>query len=945
LAKSLIITEKPSVARDIASALGGFHEEEGFFESDSWVLTWAVGHLFELLEPEEIDAEYKRWTLANLPIIPDEFKTKPKANQKERVRTIRKLLERKDVDGVVNACDAGREGELIFREIVEHFGDTKPIRRLWLQSMTEDAIRDGFANLRPGEELAGLAAAAQARALTDWLIGMNATRALTKRLKGRREKGAWSAGRVQTPTLALLVERELEVLAHVPKPYWRLVGSFDHAGNAYTGNWFDPALDDPNDDATRDDRVFDEARAQAVAAKVSGHAGVAEETRKPSRETAPPLFDLTSLQREAIRRFGWTARRTLSAAQRCYEAHKILTYPRTDSRCLPNDYREKVREILAGFSTAGRSASKDDPIGDYGAAADRLIRSGLQNENRTFDDTKVSDHFAIIPTGRLPGAAVSGDDRKIFDLVVRRFLGNFHPPAVWERVERVTVVEGERFRSRARTLTEPGWRSIGDVPSAPGVPDAETGQERRPFGRKAREAVAPSMDDEVISSLPPLRAGATESSGIEVATTGVEIVAEQTKPLPRITEARLLSLMENAGKDLEDEDFAAAMHERGLGTPATRAEIIENLIAKGYAVRLGRAIRPTAKGIRLIDILRRVHIDGLTSAEFTGEMEHHLAEVEHGQRNAREFMDEMRAYTREIVEHAKTFEYEDLYASEPDLGPCPSCGRPVVEAPWFYRCQEKPERDPDCTLRIWKDTSGRYIDRGTARALVRDGKTGVLEGFTARNGRTYQGVLEIERESWSVKVKPTAWEEGTVREDPEYEVNPDPLGSCPFEEDCHVVESPLHFLCERKLKEVDLEAGVERPKSCGFTLPRTVCKREITREEAIVYVTNKRTDLLTDFTSRYGRPFSATLVLRDNGRHGFEFPPRGAKKDAAEGATPAEGEAATPSSKPKRGKRAIAASAGDDASAPPKKRAAKKRTARKPAKPRKPAAKKSDAPA
>lgn len=913
MAKSLIITEKPSVARDIAAALGGFREESGYYESDAWVLTWAVGHLFELLEPEEIDPEYKRWTLANLPIIPDEFKTKPKAGQSERVRTIKKLLERSDVESVVNACDAGREGELIFREIVEHFGSAKPIRRLWLQSMTEDAIREGFANLRPGEELENLAAAAEARALTDWLIGMNATRALTKRLKGRREKGAWSAGRVQTPTLALLVERELEVLAHVPKPYWRLVGTFDHGGNAYTGNWFDPALDDPNDDAARDDRLFDEARAQALVAKVSGRPGVAEETRRPSRETAPPLFDLTSLQREAIRRFGWTARRTLSAAQRCYEAHKILTYPRTDSRCLPNDYREKVREVLAGFSAAGRAPrSKEDPIGDYAAAADRLIRNGLQNEARTFDDTKVSDHFAIIPTGRIPDAGVSGDDRKIYDLVVRRFLGCFHPPAVWERVERVTVVEGERFRSRARTLTEPGWRSIGDPPGAP--PDVEKTAERRPFGRKARGGTSPGgdapLEDEVISALPPLRPGASEASGIAVATTGVELVAEQTKPPPRITEARLLSLMENAGKDLEDEDFAAAMHERGLGTPATRAEIIENLIAKGYAVRLGRAIRPTAKGIRLIDILRRVHIDGLTSAELTGEMEFHLNQVEHGQRDAADFMNEMRDYTREIVEHAKSFEYEDLYAKDPTLGPCPSCGRDVVEMPWFYRCKETPPRDPDCPLRIWKDTSGRYIDRVTAATLVRDGKTGTLEGFTARNGRTYQGVLEIQRDDWTVKVKPTAWEEGTISETPEYEVNPEPVGGCPFEEECHVVESSTHFVCERKLKEAGLEEGVERPKSCGFVLPRTVCKREITREEAIHYIANKRTALLTDFTSRYGRPFSAILVLRDNGRHGFEFLPRG-QKAGAEAASPgAEG---APAAKPTRARKRKSADAGAEA--------------------------------
>ncbi len=910
--KSLIITEKPSVARDISAALGGFREEQGYFESDAWVLTWAVGHLFELLEPEEIDPEYKRWTLANLPIIPEKFQTKPKQGQTERVRTIKKLLERDDVEAVVNACDAGREGELIFREIVEHFHSTKPIRRLWLQSMTEDAIRDGFVRLRPGEELENLGRAAQARALTDWLIGMNATRALTKRLKGRREKGAWSAGRVQTPTLALLVERELEVLAHNAKGYWRLVGTFEFGGQSYTGTWFDPSIDESSGDDVKDDRIFDEARANAIVAATTGRPGSAEETRKPSRETAPPLFDLTSLQREAIRRFGWTARRTLSAAQRCYEAHKILTYPRTDSRCLPNDYREKVGEVLRTFADAGRSAPKSrdlDPIAEYGAASQRLLDAGLENEARTFDDTKVSDHFAIIPTGRVPGQNVSGDDRKIFDLVVRRFLGNFHPPAVWERVERTTVVAGERFRSRARTIMEPGWRSIGDA----------------------------GPDEEGVSSLPPLVPGSAEAAGVAVATSGVEAVAEQTKPPPRITEARLLSLMENAGKDLEDEDFAAAMHERGLGTPATRAEIIENLIAKGYAVRLGRAIRPTAKGIRLIDILRRVHIDRLTSAELTGEMEHHLNQVEHGQRQAGDFMAEIEAYTREVVERAKTFEYEDLYAKDEPLGPCPNCGRPVVEAPWFYRCQEKPERDPDCPLRIWKDTSGRYIDRSAATTLIRDGKTGALEGFTARNGRTYQAMLEIDREAWQVKIKPVAWEEGTVREDPEYEVNTEPVGPCPFEEECHVVESPTHFICERKLKEADLGEGIERPKSCGFIFPRTVCKREITREEAVHYVANKRTELLTDFTSRYGRPFSAILVLKETGRHGFEFPPRAprAPKEPA-----AAGDAATETAKrPARGRKR--ASADESAAAPDAAVAkpARKRTAKSTKAARKPKAK------
>jgi DNA topoisomerase-3 len=879
VAKALIITEKPSVARDIAAALAGFTEQDGYYENDRFLLTWAVGHLFELLEPEEIDETYRRWTLDNLPIIPSAFRTKPKAGQTARVRLIRKLLEDPAVDTVINACDAGREGELIFREIVDHFGSRKPIRRLWLQSMTEDAIRDGFTRLRPGEELEGLAAAAEARARTDWLIGMNATRALTKRLKGRREKGAWSAGRVQTPTLALLVERELAVLAHVPRPYWRIVGTFEHDGHTYQGTWFDPQHDAAGDEEARDDRLFDETRARAVADAVAGRRGEAEETRKPSRESAPPLFDLTSLQREAIRRFGWTARRTLSAAQRLYEAHKLLTYPRTDSRCLPNDYRETVRTVLHTFADAGRGRRVDgDPIAEYGAAAARLLAQGLENEGRTFDDSKVSDHFAIVPTGRLPAGALSGDDKRLFDLVTRRFLANFHPAATWERVERTTVVEGERFRSRARTLVEPGWRAVLETTA---------------------EAPGPRVEGEAaedVAVLPPLRPGASEASGVAVRAQAAELLAEQTRPLPRITEARLLSLMENAGKDLEDEELAAAMHERGLGTPATRAEIIENLIAKGYVVRIGRVLRPTAKGIRLIDILKRVHIDGLASAELTGEMEHHLNQVEHGQRDAADFMREMESYTRTIVDHAKGFEYEDLYAEDPPLGTCPRCGRRVVEGPWFYRCEPPGGIRPrprgkdaagvedDCPLRIWKDTSGRYIDRGTAAVLLRDGRTGPLEGFTARNGRTYQAALEIDRDEWAVRVRPVAWEDGQVRADPEYEVNPEPLAPCPFEEECAVVETPTHFVCERKLKEAELEGGdgEERPKSCGFTLPRTVCKREITREEAAVYLSQGRTDLLTDFTSRYGRPFSATLVLKKTGRHGFEFPPRAGRRGATE---------------------------------------------------------------
>lgn len=857
MAKSLVITEKPSVARDIAAALGGFTEHEGYAESDRYVVTFAVGHLLELLEPDEIDPAYKRWTLDNLPIVPQEFRLKVKSGQTERVRTIKKLVQRDDVSELINACDAGREGELIFREIVKHLGATKPIRRLWLQSMTDEAIRGGFRSLRAGVELEGLAAAAECRSFADWLIGMNATRALTKRLKSRREKTAWSAGRVQTPTLALLVDRELEVVAHVPRPYWRVTAAFEHDGSRYAGVWFDPAFRESDGDGElRDDRIFDEARARAVVEASQARPGLAEETRKPSRESAPPLFDLTSLQREGNRRFGWSAKRTLGAAQRCYEAHKILTYPRTDSRCLPTDYRATVRGVLESFAHAGRSEA-GGALAEYGEGAARLLDRGLENQGRIFDDAGISDHFAIIPTGVLPGPSLSGDDRRLFDLVVRRFLGAFHPPALWVKVERTTQVGGERFRTRARSLQEPGWRAV--------------------------LATEPEEDE---ASLPPLRPGVDEVSDVAVETREVAAEQQETKPPARITEARLLSLMENAGQQIEDESLAVALHEKGIGTPATRADIIENLIAKGYATRVGKALRPTVKGIRLIDVLRRVHIDRLASAALTGELEKHLGEVEHGQRSAAQFMSEIEAYAREIVEHAKSFEYEALYANEAPLGPCPRTGRPVKERAWFYSADEDPAAGEDAPtpMLFWKDTSGRYINREVVEALLREGKTGVLDGFTARDGRTYKGTIEIDRDAWRMKVRSAGPGDGeSASASPEYDVNPAPLGLCPSGEDCRVVESPTHFVCERKLEGAEAGAHDGAPKGCGFQLPRTVCKREITRDEALYYLQNRRTELLTDFTSRFGRPFSATLVLKENGRHGFEFPPREKKPGTAGG--------------------------------------------------------------
>jgi DNA topoisomerase-3 len=877
--KSLVITEKPSVARDVVAALGGFTEHDGYWESDAYVVTFSVGHIVELLSPEDVDPVYKRWTLDTLPILPEAFRLKQKQGQSERIRTIRKLLRRDDVDLVINACDAGREGELIFREILEFLESDKPTRRLWLQSMTAESIRSGFASLAPGERFDGLGAAAACRSRSDWLIGMNATRALTRRLKGRKEKTAWSAGRVQTPTLAILVDRELEILAHVARPYWRVEARFRAGDHEYGASWFDPAFRESEQDAeARDDRLFEVARANAIVDAVSGRPAQAREARRPSRETAPPLFDLTSLQREANRRFGWSARRALNAAQRCYEGHKLLTYPRTDSRALPADYRGKVDEVLRTFAADGPYQRE---------AAQLLAQPQLENLERTFDDSKVSDHFAIIPTGRLPEQPLSGDDARLFDLVTRRFLANFHPSAVWNRVERITEVEGHTFRSRSRTLDEPGWRAV--------------------LGQTEQEDQA----------LPPLVAGESEAEGVGVRGLDVQLQEEATRPAPRITEARLLSLMESAGRELEDEELAEAIREKGIGTPATRADIIENLIAKGYVVRGGKSLRPTVKGIRLVDVLRRIKADRLASPALTGELEFQLNQVERGLRTAGEFMDEIVQYTVQIVDVAKTFDYEDLYPDEEALGTCPLCSRPVFERSWFYRCLEVPGTDPesDCPFRIWKDKSGRYMDRQTVRTLLEKGETGELEGFTARDGRVYNGTLTLQ--AGEVVLNPIRGSSSEhLTEQVEFEVDPEPLGPCPHPACAHpgsqVVETPTQYRCQgaiRRDEENDAKAkrweaennppGAKRrkhyrvpdeEKACPFVLPRTVCKREITREEALQYVKEGRTALLEDFTSRLGRPFAAILFRKENGRHGFEFPPRGGA--AARAQAPAEGEAA-----------------------------------------------------
>lgn len=859
MGKGLIITEKPSVARDIVQALGGFEEKNkgAYYESDEYVCTFAVGHILTLFSPEDIKPEYKRWRLADLPIIPENYKTKPLPKTKDRLAVIVKLMNRKDVDYLINACDAAREGELIFREIVSYAESPKPIKRLWLQSMTKQAIRDGFASLEEGSTYEGLAHSAECRAYADWLIGMNATRALTVRLKSKSERGlSWSAGRVQTPTLGLLVNRELEILQHEPIPYWKIQATFSAADHDYEGTWFDESFKRVEDDRDhKDDRIFDKTQAEAILKGVEGKPALASEVRKPSPKKAPQLFDLTTLQRVANSRFGWSATRTLRAAQRCYETHKVLTYPRTSSKALPNDYREEVQKILGIFS-------QNDA---YGRHAAKLLNDGLQNDDKVFDDAGVTDHFAIIPTGEI--TALEGDDFKLFDLVARQFMAAFYPAAIYEDVERITRVGHHAFRSKPpKVLTFPGWEAVFEK-------EAGAGESK---------------------SYPPLKPGAQKSEGVAVKVARVSQEDLETKPPTRISEAGLLSLMENAGRQVEDEELASALNKaEGLGTAATRADIIENLKLREY---VDNNLRPTPKGIRLIDVLHRIHASRLVSPELTAKLEFHLNEVEAEKRTPAEFMQEIESYVKEVVEAARNFDYETIYPDQESLGPCPKCGGPVYEKAWFYGCQESTKRvgKKSCDFLIWKDNNGRYINPSVVKSLLSHRRTRELDGFKSASGNSYKAILELDGGSL-VRVPVESSSSDADGDSLSVEINTEPLGPCPVHQDgsCRVVETSQEYICETKQaakKDGDKSAS-------GFSFPRFLCKREIKRPEVEAYLQHGETDYLTGFISKKGRKFSAKLKREGDGwNFGFVFPERTkASSKKGEQASESSEEAATTS--------------------------------------------------
>ena len=439
MGKKLIIAEKPSVALDISKALGGFTKHDDYYESDDYVLSSAVGHLLALICPEEFEVKRGKWTFAHLPVIPPHFDLQPIEKSAPRLKVLQKLLRRKDIDGLINACDAGREGELIFNYIAQYAKAKVPVQRLWLQSMTKDAIQDGFKHLRDGAEMQGLGDAAVCRSESDWLVGINGTRAMTAFNSKTGGFHLTTVGRVQTPTLSLVVEREKEIRAFVPRNYWEVEGEFEAAGGTYTGRWFDETFKKGEDEHARAERLWKEPEAEAIRSECLGKPGIVTDTAKPENRLSPLLFDLTSLQREANTRFGFSAKTTLSIAQALYERHKVLTYPRTDSRALPEDYLPTVHNVLAGLPDL------------YAPFANEIVKEGWVKPNkRIFNNTKISDHFAIIPTGTVP-KSLSEVEAKLYDFVVRRFLSVFYPAAEYLVTTRITRVGKHPFKPRARS--------------------------------------------------------------------------------------------------------------------------------------------------------------------------------------------------------------------------------------------------------------------------------------------------------------------------------------------------------------------------------------------------------------------------------------------------------------------------------------------------------------
>ncbi len=815
MGKTLVIAEKPSVAADIARALGGVKKVSDYYEGDEYIISSAVGHLLELKVPEEYEVKRGKWSFQHLPVIPPHFDLEPIKKSEARLKTLAKLIKRKDVDKIINACDAGREGELIFRYIIDAVKTKKTLERLWLQSMTKQSILSAFQHLRTDAEMQNLAAAAKSRSEADWIVGINGTRAMTA--FNSKEGGFFltTVGRVQTPTLALVVKREAEIQRFKPRDYWEVHADFEAAAGTYPGRYIDTNFKkDPNDPAKKADRLWSAEDAKVIVDKCKGKTGTVTEESKPTTSSCPALYDLTSLQRDANNRFGFSAKTTLSIAQALYEKHKVLTYPRTDARALPSDYVPTVKETMKTLQKT--------QFNKY--ATEVLDNNWVKPVKKIFDTSKISDHFAIIPTTQVPPASLTETEQKIYDLVVRRFLGVFFPPAQYKQITRKTVVEGYTFLSEGKVLENPGWLAV--------------------YGRSA------GTQDEL---LVPITNGETVS--------GHSIESEKlaTKPPPRYTEATLLGAMENAGKEVTEEEYRLAMSEKGIGTPATRAAIIDGLKLQGYMILEGRDLVPTIKAKQLLTLLKGLDIKELSDAELTGEWEYQLGQIEKGKLSRSAFMTEIGNLTKDIVKKASSYGASTVPIENPARlkAPCPHCGGQIVEQYKRYVCAE-------CGWSFAKHPGGRMLEPKEAEELLTNHKIGPLTGFISKQGRPFSAELKIGegpefRLDFDFGDRPEAPIDMTeIRKE-------EPIGMCPVCGKHPIYETDTAYACEAHL---DPKEG----KKCTFRSSKIILKQPIERAQMKKLLETGSTDLLPGFVSnRNGKKFSAYLILEKGGKIGFKF--------------------------------------------------------------------------
>jgi DNA topoisomerase-3 len=855
MSKSLVIAEKPSVANDLVKALtpqtGKFAKQKDYYENDTYVITSAVGHLLEIQAPEKFEVKRGKWSFNHLPVIPSYFALQPISKTETRLKTLVKLIKRKDVITLINACDAGREGELIFRLIIQYAKTKLPIKRLWLQSMTPSAIREGFAHLWSNERLQGLADAARSRAEADWLIGINGTRAMTAFNSQGGGFFLTTVGRVQTPTLSIVVEREEKIRQFKPRDYYEIHATFLVASGSYTGKWFDPQWKkDTQDPEKKADRLFDIATAQSIAQEVSGKTAQVRESSKPLLQNSPLLFDLTSLQREANTKFGFSAKNTLAIAQALYEKHKVLTYPRTDARALPEDYLPTTTKV---FTSLANSHLKHLAVFAQQAIDEKYIKP----TKRIFNDEKISDHFAIIPTLEIP-AQLNEGEQKIYDMVVKRFLSVFYPPAEFLVTTRISEVETQTkpylFKTEGKILQKAGWLQI--------------------YGKESQTTEIKSQNKNIPTNsniLVPLTPG--ETALVEKA----QVQELRTRPPNRYTEATLLSAMEGAGKLIADDELRHAMKTKGLGTPATRASIIEGLLNEKYLVREGNTLTPLAKAFHLMTLLYGIGIDDLCKPELTGVWEYKLSQIEQGKQSKDDFMREITVLTKHMVERAKTHDRDNVPGNYITLKtPCPQCSGVVKENYRRYACIGKPkEEQKACGFSFSKTPGGRAFEPAEVEQLLQDRKTALLQGFRSKAGWPFAAILTLgldnETKTWKLAFDFGNKENrSTLQEVDSTLKQQEPLGQCP---ECHasVFEYGMQYLCKQAI------ATEETPEpACHFKVGKVILQQKINPEQIQKLLREGKTDLLNQFVStRTRRPFKAYLEWnKEKKKIVFLFEPR-----------------------------------------------------------------------